>query len=105
MGQFASHTGTGRLEVVAPSGSAPLMTPLATGKNPSVIGSYASVEFSPAGEPWRFPVGGEVTYTIKPEWIEIAPSRLATPATCIDVEGKTAFGEEANIPFKVASIE
>ena len=105
LGQFASHTGTGRLEVVAPSGSAPLMTPLATGKNPSVIGSYASVEFSPAGEPWRFPVGGEVTYTIKPEWIEIAPSRLATPATCIDFEGKTAFGEESNIPFKVSSID
>ena len=105
LGQFDSHTGTGHFEVTAPSGSAPLMTPRATGNNPSAIGSYAAVEFSPSGSPWMFPVGGEVTYTIKPEWIEIAPSRLATPATYIDFEGKTAFGEESNIPFKVSSID
>jgi hypothetical protein len=63
---------------------------------------YAAVSFSPETEAWRFPVGGDLTYTISPEWVEIAPSRLATPGTLVEFQGQTAFGAESRIPFEVA---
>ena len=66
---------------------------------------YAAVPFSPETEAWRFPVGGDLTYTISPELIEIAPSRLATPATFVQFQGHTAFGDQSQIPFEASSID
>ena len=105
VGDFAGHTGEGRLEVTPPEGTAALMT-----QGRQTVGSpaarpYASVPFSPETEAWRFPVGGDLTYTISPESIDIAPSRLATPATLVQFRGHTAFGDQSRIPFEVSSID
>ena len=105
LNRFTGHTGEGHLVVVPPDGTAPLMTrrrrtPLSPATRP-----HAAVPFRPETEAWRFPVGGELTYTINPEWIEIAPSRLATPATLLEFQGQTAFGEQSRIPFEVSSID
>ena len=105
VGHFAGHTGEGHLEVVPPDGAAPLMS---RGRRTAVSPAarpYAAVPFSPETEAWRFPVGGDLTYTISPELIEIAPSRLATPATFVQFQGHTAFGDQSQIPFEASSID
>ena len=63
------------------------------------------VPFAGGAAPWQFPVGGEITYTVDPEWIEIAPSWLATPQTAVRFDGRTAFGGRSRIPFTVASAD
>ncbi len=105
IGHFAGHTGEGRLEVVPPEGTADLMI-----QGRQTIGSpttrpYASVPFSPETGAWRFPVGGDLTYTINAESIDIAPSHLATPATLVRFQGQTAFGDQSRIPFEMSSID
>ena len=104
LGSFDSLAGAGRL-TIAPADGVVLMTQagLATAHTPS--GGYAAVPFVADETPWHFPVGGEITYTVDPEWIEIAPSRLATPHTAVRFEGCTAFGDRSRIPFTVASAD
>ncbi len=70
---------------------------------------------SQRGKPWGpfsnhlpsapVPIGGELTYALGPEWVDIAPSRVATPETYIEFEGRTAYGERSNIPFHVTSAD
>ena len=105
VGHFAGHTGEGHLEVVPPDGAAPLMSRGRRTAGSPAARPYAAVPFSPETEAWRFPVGGDLTYTISPELIEIAPSRLATPATFVQFQGHTAFGDQSQIPFEVSSID
>ena len=105
LGRFAGLTGEGHIEVMPPDGAAPLMTARRRTAGTPATRPHASVPFSPDGAPWHFPVGGEVTFTIGPEWIEIAPSRLATPATLVEFQGQTAFGDRSRIPFEVSSID
>ena len=102
LGRFSGRTGEGRMTVAPPEGM-PLMTRRALA-NPAVQGRpYAAVPFAADEGPWHFPVGGEFTYTIGTEWLEIAPSRLATPYTEVEFEGRTAFGDRSRIPFRVSS--
>ncbi len=51
------------------------------------------------------PIGGALSYTVGPEWIDIAPSVIATPETYIEFEGRTAYGEQSRIPFHVTSAD
>ena len=64
---------------------------------------YAGVPFDPEGPAWRVPVGGTLAFAVTPEVIELAPSRLATPATTLAFEGRTAFGRESDLSFEVTS--
>ena len=104
LGSFDNLTGEGRL-TIAPADGVVLMTQagLAAAHIPSV--GYAAVPFVGEEIPWHFPVGGEITYTVDPEWIDIAPSWLATPQTAVRFEGRTAFGDRSRIPFTVASAD
>ena len=104
LGKFDDLTGKGRL-TIAPADGVVLMTQngLDATHIPSV--GYAAVPFAGEATPWQFPVGGEITYTVDPEWIEIAPSWLATPQTAIRFDGRTAFGDRSRIPFTVASAD
>lgn len=51
------------------------------------------------------PVGGELTWTLGPEWIDLAPSWMATERTYVSFEGRTAYGDRSTIPFHVTSID
>jgi len=51
------------------------------------------------------PVRAEMTYTYGPEWLDIAPSRLATPETYVELEGRTAYGDQSRINFHVTSAD
>ena len=103
-GQWAAKTGEGELQVTPPAGAE-----LQTRQIPveQIAGRAAAGEvFGPFSnhrplEP--VPVGGSMTYTIEPEWIRIASSRLATPTTYVEFEGSTAYGNESRIPFHVTT--
>ena len=49
------------------------------------------------------PLSGELIYEFGPDGIEIAPSRIATPHTYVEVEGRTVYGERSKLPFHVTS--
>jgi hypothetical protein len=51
------------------------------------------------------PVRAELTYTYGPEWVDIGPSRLATPETYVELDGRTAYGERSRINFHVTSAD
>jgi hypothetical protein len=60
-------------------------------------------EFSPHLPKGPVPIGGTITYSLGPEFIEIGPSQIATPTTYVEVEGRTAYGERSRLPFHVSS--
>jgi hypothetical protein len=51
------------------------------------------------------PIGGEIVYEFGPEWIDIKPSRLATESTLVEVQGRSKYGEESDLPFHVSSAD
>jgi hypothetical protein len=51
------------------------------------------------------PVRGELTYAYGPEWVDIGPSRLATPDTYVELEGRTAYGDRSKINFHVTTAD
>ena len=102
LGHFAGRTGEGRMTVAPPEGTS-LITRRALSSPAVLARPYADVPLVADEGPWHFPVGGEFTYTIGTEWLEIAPSRLATPYTEVEFQGLTAFGDRSRIPFRVSS--
>lgn len=104
LGAFAERTGGGRLSVTPVPGG-PLMSRAAPPAAPASPGSYAAAPFAPDGGRWSFPLGGAISWTVTPEWVEIEPSRLATPYTEIAFQGRTAYGRRSRIPFRVASAD
>ena len=60
-------------------------------------------EFSPHLPKEPVPIGGTITYSLGPEFIEIGPSQIATPTTYVEIEGRTAYGERSQMPFHVTS--
>ncbi len=103
LGAFTDRTGDGRL-AVRPVPAAQLMTRAAEPPGPPGD-SYAATPFAPGGRRWSFPLGGEITYSVDPAGIEISPSRLATPYTEIEFQGRTAYGGRSRIPFRVTSAD
>ena len=101
VGRFGEHEGEGELRVGPPGFDPRGGWDAAAAARPANTAS--AVPFDPLGPPWRVPLSGVITYTVGPEWIELAPSQLATPATRIAFEGRTAFGDRSRIPFRVTS--
>ena len=51
------------------------------------------------------PLQADLTYTYGPEWVDIGPSRLATPETYVELQGRTAYGDRSRIEFHVTSAD
>ena len=51
------------------------------------------------------PIGGDLTYRIDPQWISVGSSRVATPHTYVEFEGRTANGDDSTMPFHVTSAD
>jgi hypothetical protein len=47
-------------------------------------------------------VGGELSYTLSPEWIDLQGT-IATPKTWVGFDGRTSYGTRSRIPFSVTS--
>lgn len=48
-------------------------------------------------------IGGELRYTLSPEWINLAQGTIATPETWVSFSGRTSYGARSQIPFSVTS--
>ena len=95
--------GNGQIRIAPPVGAALLARGAVS--RPRPFTPHTETAFAPADRPWGFPVGGELTFDLSPEWIELGPGRLATPLTTVSFEGRTAYGERSRIPFHVTSID
>jgi len=103
-GRFAEHRGEGTVRVEPPAGA-------------TVLTRRIPIEEIDAkeqlGKPWGpfsnhlpltpVPIGGEFTYQFSPDWLNVAPSRIATPETYVEFEGRTAYGDQSQMPFHVTS--
>ncbi len=110
LGRFRERQGGGEIRVSA-------ATPLQTRQLPPAPGPAGGTLAEPAAGrqasrrdvqfPLVFstPIGGSLRYTFGPEWVDVAPGWLATPATYIEIEGRTAYGERSTLPFHVTSAD
>jgi hypothetical protein len=104
LGRFAEHRGEGT--VATEPGVQTLARELtATQLALAEARSRDWGEFSNQLPAAPVPVRAELTYTYGPEWVDIAPSRLATQDTYVELEGRTAYGDRSRINFHVTSAD
>ena len=106
LGGFSQHSGSGHLTVVPP----PDRSVLERAPGPSEAAIHAEAPaYGPERNVQRFPVptavGGEFTYRFGPEWLDVAPSHLATERTYVEFEGRTAYGDRSQFPFYARSAD
>ena len=94
--------GNGQIRITPPPGTERLARGDVRRRRPFT--PYMEFSFTQADRLWNFPIGGELTFDVSPEWIDLAPGHLATPLTTVSFEGRTAYGERSHIPFHVTSI-
>jgi translocation and assembly module TamB len=106
LGQWSQHAGKGEMHLDAPAGVTLLtrQIPLAEIKAREARGrEYGPFSAHTPIEP--VPVGGDLAYAFGPEFVDVAPSRVATPSTYVEFEGRTAYGDQSRIPFHVTSAD
>ena len=106
LGKFSQHTGDGHFTVTPPAG----VTLLARAPQPGEEPLYGEPpEYGPERSLNLFPkptaFGGEMTYSFGPEWLDVAPSHLATERTYVEFQGRTAWGERSEFPFYTRSAD
>ncbi|MCX6552688.1 MAG: translocation/assembly module TamB domain-containing protein [Acidobacteria bacterium] len=102
LGHFAEHQGHGDVTAV------PVPVVVLQGRAlPASLPdrSVAHVFGDPFPPLGRVPIGGSVHYSYGPEWIDLAPSRVATSTTFVEFQGRTAYGDRSVIPFHVTSTD
>ena len=104
LGKFRDVKGGGHVTAVPPDGETLATRELAPEETVRAA-ERATVEGPFSNHTPRGPVGigGTVTYTFGPEWIEIAPSQGATASSFVSFEGRTAWGDRSDLPFHVTS--
>ena len=106
LGRFSDHRGSGRLAVVPPSGRA-VLGPAATPEEDAIHALEPS--YGPPRDLSRFPaptpIGGELIYRFDPEWVEVAPSHVATERTYLEFDGRTAYGDRSQFSFYARSAD
>lgn len=106
LGRFSGHRGAGELRAQPPPGVHLVDRKLA----PAVVAEADVREpevgpFNPTRPLGYVPVGGRVTYEYGPDTVALRPSVVATPTTCVEFEGETAYGDRSRIPFHVTSAD
>ena len=106
-GRFAERRGEGDLTFVPPDGvivAGRQLPPDADQRDVARVRPWGPFNPDPRliGE---VPVAGELTWRLDPEWIDLAPSWMATRDTYVSFEGRTAYGERSTIPFHVTSTD
>ena len=106
LGRFAEHRGDGSIQFDAP----PDVGTMTRGMLASHLDAAAarSRQWGPFDNrlPQRpVPIRGVLTYAYGPEWIDIAPSYIATPESYVELEGRTAYGDRSRVNFHVTSAD
>ena len=106
-GRFADRRGEGSLAFVPPDGvivAGRQLRPDAHDRDVARLRPWGPFNPDPrlAGD---VAVAGELSWRLDPEWIDLAPSWMATAETYVSFEGRTAYGERSTIPFHVTSTD
>ena len=105
-GRFADHRGEGDARAEPPAGQGLMTRQIpAEAIEQGERENAAPGPFSKHTPLQPVPVGGEVRYSYGPDWVNVAPSRVATPDTLVEFEGRTAWGDQSQLPFHVTSAD
>ncbi|MBI2829103.1 MAG: translocation/assembly module TamB domain-containing protein [Acidobacteria bacterium] len=106
LGRYAEHRGDGSVRVDPPGGIQVMTRQMSAAQlDAAERRSREWGVFSNQLPLAPVPVRAELTYTYSPEWIDIGPSRFATPDTYVELEGRTAYGDRSRIDFHVTSAD
>ncbi|MFB3853483.1 MAG: translocation/assembly module TamB domain-containing protein [Vicinamibacterales bacterium] len=104
--RWSDHRGRGTVAVEPPAG-----VELFARTGPAVVEVRTDAEEAARQNPGplpldlHVPVGGHLTYSFGPEWVDLDRSWAATPTTYVEFEGRTAYGEESRLPFYTRSAD
>ena len=106
IGLWSEHHGNGELHATAPEGAAvmsrdfPVLQIERRYAQPKVFGPFsAHLPQAPV------PIAGDITYAFSRDWVDVGPSHIATPETYVEMEGRTAYGDQSRMPFHVSSAD
>ena len=105
LGRFAALRGDGEVRVEPPAGVRTQTRRLPTPPPAGNVPGAPPGPFSNHTPREPVPVSAALAYALDPEWVEIRPSRVATPSTYVEFEGRTAYGKRSRIPFHVTSAD
>jgi hypothetical protein len=106
LGKWALKQGQGEMTVQAPDGMRPMTRELPADLVQLVANRpEAAGPFNPRLSLGHLPIGGQLAYSIDPEWIRLSRSWAATDTTYVEFEGQTAYGERSRMPFHVTSLD
>lgn len=102
IGLFSEHRGAGQISVRAPA-DARLYWPSSAPLPQQKPGDEAGPNVGVVPNLGYVPIAGALRYEYGPEWIDVGPSFVATPATHVEFGGRTAYGERASFDFQARS--
>ena len=102
LGRFAERQGDGEIRIEPPPGVA-TMTRGPVVSLEEELRRAEAVPFSNHTPRTPVPIRADLVYALDPEWIDIAPSRIATPSSYVEFQGRTAYGDRSRIEFHVTS--
>jgi hypothetical protein len=104
LGLWSEHRGNGEVHASAPDGVTVMSRDMPVARieqryaQPKPFGPFsAHLPQAPV------PIAGDITYSFDRDWVDVGPSRIATPETYVEMEGRTAYGEQSRMPFHVSS--
>ncbi len=106
LGRFAERRGDGAIRADPPGGIETVgraLTPAQAAQAAARAAAWEPFDAGLRGEP--VPIRGEVSYAYGPEWVDLAPSHVATADTYVTFEGRTAYGDRSRIAFHVTSAD
>ena len=106
LGRYAEHRGGGHFRTTPWEGVEALARELsASQRTAAEARSRAWDVFSDHLPLASVPLEANLVYTFDPEWVDFAPSRLATAETYVELQGRTAYGDRSQIDFHVTSAD
>ena len=106
LGRFAEHRGDGSIQFDAPPGVATMTREmLASHLDAAAARSRQWGPFDNRLPPQPVPIRGVLTYAYGPEWVDVAPSYIATPESYVEMDGRTAYGDRSRMNFHVTSAD
>ena len=106
LGRFAEHRGDGAIRLDPPGNVGTLGRELTAAQVEEAArraGQLAAFDNQLPRVP--VPIRGELLYSYGPEWVDIGTSRLATPDTFVEFDGRTSYGDRSRIGFHVTSAD
>jgi len=106
LGRYAEHRGGGYIRTTAGDGVEVLARQLSANQLAAAEARSRSWDvFSDHLPLTPVPLEADFTYAYDPEWVDIGPSRVATPETYVELQGRTAYGDRSRIEFHVTSAD